>query len=184
MYKSIIPSIIIILLLVQAAYAQSNFVYSLTLKYDSQTLTNEGLKLIDGKAPTRIDQPEKGFLLEVVSFEGETLHSFKFLIELAPVRIPPRDIFDDKGNQIKIPDEPIEVPDTTINLVIPHFYNAKYIEIYSPENQKLLTVDVSKYSHVESVGLGGLIIPLLIIGVILVVVGILILLKFKRTKAK
>jgi hypothetical protein len=141
-----IALLVILAIAMPIAIAQSNVVYSLTIKYDSNALTLENLKLVEGVAPDRVNQPEKGFTLKLISFDGQVLHSFKFLIDTAIVREPPQNIFDESGNQVDVPHETVELRDTMVVLVVPYFENAKAIEIYDESNNLVLTSDVSKYS--------------------------------------
>jgi ribosomal protein L40E len=109
------------------------------------------LKLLDGGAPSRTDQPENGYLLKVISNNGETLYSFRFSVENQIVLVPPEDIFDQNSNQIKMPEPnvPISNP-TTLNLVVPYFENGKTIEIFDPTGKLSLSIDVSQYMKAKS----------------------------------
>ena len=166
------------------ALAQTDISYTLKLKYDGVTLINEGLSLIEGKTPERLNQPETGFTLIVVSPEGEVLHSFKFIIPTTPVAAPPQDIFTEDGTQIAYPEDDLREPtDTTVALTIPYFENAKSIDIYNENNQLLLSVDVSKYSKETGTGFD----PMLIIGLIITLMVIVLIVLFytkKSTKKK
>lgn len=145
--KTIAIVLLTTLLLLPFVYAESNLVYSLTLKYDGASLTNEELKLIEGNAPERLNQPETGFTLKVLDFSGNVLHSFKFLIETVPARDAPTEIFSENGTQISIPTETVKTPtETKTVLVVPYFENAKSIEIFDESDKLMLSVDVSKYS--------------------------------------
>jgi hypothetical protein len=180
--KIIISLIITVLLSISSAYAVSNLVYSLTLNYDGRTLTNEGLRLIEGSAPERLNQPETGFTAKIIDFKGNVLYSFKFLIETMPIREAPRDIFSENGTQIAIPNETQQIPvKTKVVLVMPYFENAKSIDIYNENNQLLLSVDVSKYSKEKGVSFDPLLIGGLIAGLFIV---ILIVFFIKRKPMK
>jgi hypothetical protein len=139
--------IITFVLLPTIVLAQAKISYIIKLKYDGYTLTNEGLSLIEGATPERLNQPEKGFTLKVISFEGKVLHSFKFIIPITPVVAPPKEIFDEEGTQIAYLEDKFQMRrETTLTLTIPYFENAKSINIYNENDQLLLSIDVSKYS--------------------------------------
>ena len=184
--KIIISVVLTILLLSVSVYAQSsNLVYSLTLKYDGKTLSNEGLRLIEGSAPERLNQPETGFTAKVVDYNGNVLHSFKFLIETMPARDAPREIFSENGTQIAIPNETQQMPvQTQMVLVVPYFENAKSVDIYNENSQLLLSVDVSKYSKEKGVSFDPLLIGGLIVGLIVIVFIVMFYKKRMTTKRK
>jgi len=171
--KNIITlGMVVFLLMSTTALAAGSFVYSLTLKYDGLTLTNEGLKLIEGSAPERLNQPEIGYTLKVISSGGEILHSFKFNIETLPLREPPRDIFSENGTQITVPKDTVSPPkETEIVLVIPHFTNAKAIEIYDVNNKLLLSVDIEKYSKEGGLPFDPIYIVIIAVAIVGVVTG-------------
>lgn len=148
-----ITAVLVCLLMLSLVYAKTDLVYSLKIGYDGTTLTNEGLGLMEGAPPQRGDQPETGFFtLKVVDAGGNTLHSFRFLIELVPIREAPRGIFSENGTQIAIPTGmPLKLKRTTAVLVIPYFENAKSLQVFDENEELLLSVDVSKYSTSSSV---------------------------------
>lgn len=138
------------LLLLAATFvsAQSNVSYMVTLGYDGTTLTNQGVHLIEGTAPTRLNQPDQGFILRVLSFDGQILNSFKFSIETMPLAVPPKEIFSENGTQIATPEPTItKTVATSVVLVVPYFSNAKSINIYDSRDALLLSIDVSQYSE-------------------------------------
>lgn len=148
-----ITAVLVCLLMLSLVYAKTDLVYSLKIGYDGTTLTNEGLGLMEGAPPQRVDQPETGFFtLKVADAGGNTLHSFRFLIELTPIREAPRGIFSENGTQIAIPTgTPLKLKRTTAVLVIPYFENAKSLQVFDENEELLLSVDVSKYSTSSSV---------------------------------
>ena len=142
-----ILALFIFLLLLPTVQAKASLVYAVTLTYDGSTLLSKGIRLIEGDAPTRLNQPKNGFMLRVVSIRGQVLHSFKFLIETTPIRDPLPNIFDENGTQVVIPEAEISLPkETSVILVAPYFKNAKSIEIFDENDKLLLSVDVSKYT--------------------------------------
>jgi hypothetical protein len=105
------------------------------------------IDLIDGPSPDRLSQPEIGYTLKMFSFENEVLYSFKFSINPEKLYAPPKEWFDEEGNQIYIPNETISVEnETNIVLVFPYFKNAEKVNIYDSDDSLILSVDVSKYA--------------------------------------
>ncbi|MDO8537716.1 MAG: zinc ribbon domain-containing protein [archaeon] len=173
---SILFSITILPLIVGASSA----VYSITLDYDGEKLTNEGIKIIEGDAPTIINQPNEGFTLKVLSNESEVLYSIKFTIEITPLVEPPPEIFDEQGNQISIPqDEPITPTKTSVVLIVPYFAEASTIEIYDKFNNKLLSIDLSQYNTTgnqnENLGFPDSTLIIVIVLIIILVAGFFVL---------
>ena len=87
----------------------NDIVLSLTLKYNNGKMTQEGIKLIEGNPPDKLNQPEEGYTAKILSFDNEELYSFKFLIELTPVNALDPSWFDEQGNQIFFPKETTEL---------------------------------------------------------------------------
>ncbi len=152
MRKRILFGLIIFLLInmVFVVSALEPKVYVLDIKYDNGMITKENIKVIPGEPPDRRNQPEEGYSLELVSFNGEILHSFKFNFPLQTFGIPSPDWFDEQGNQIYFPTPEeagiINLNETTLNLVFPYFPDGKSINIYSSEEQLLLEISVSQFS--------------------------------------
>lgn len=152
MKRKIYPILFVFLLIfITDVFAENNLVYSLTLrKWSDGTLNQEGIRLIEGSAPNRIGQNDipKSYTLKVISNDNEVLYSFKFEIDLTRFYAPPKEWFDETGNQIYFPKEQTLTTeeDQVFVLTAPYFRNAKNIEIYDYNNQLVLTVDVSEYS--------------------------------------
>lgn len=173
MNKSIFIIGIVLLLIAPLVLAESNLVYSLKISYDGNSISEKGFSLIEGSAPGRIDEPDEGFKLNVVDFNDKVLHSFKFTINIVPIREAPRDIFDDSGNQIKVPEEETLPQQTEIVLTIPYFSNAKSIEILDENNNLMLSVDVSKYAQ-KSSSFENNLIYFIVGGIVLILIALLI----------
>lgn len=153
MKKSLIV-LFLLLIFTSIVFAQqtSGIVYALIIQSENSVLTEKNLSLIEGDAPTRVNQPTDGYELKVVSFDGQTLHSFKFLFDATLLAEPPPDIFDENSNQIIVPKStPNPEEKATLSLIIPYFENGKTIDIYGPLGQIALSVDISKYSK-KSIG--------------------------------
>ena len=150
--KITLTSILIFIFMISFVAAKGDLSYSLTLNYDKQSLTLEELNLKEGGAPDRLNQLENGFTAKVISFDGEIIHSFKFVIDILPDASPPKDIFDEEGNQIKEPSIDSQIQETSIVLIVPYFKNAKSIEIYEGTDNLMLVIDVSKYAVKSNFG--------------------------------
>lgn len=167
------------LFLVPTVISVSDFVFSLSIMYDGENMTNEGLNLVQGIAPTRLEQPpETGFTLKVISSNEKVLYSFKFILESRILQSPPREIFSENGTQISTPqDKPLELKNISTTLVIPYFEDGDQILIYDPNNKLLLSVDISKYAknkesqikeeNISYSLIGAAIISLLVIGLLI-----------------
>ncbi len=151
MYKRISISLIVLVILSAVAVEEEKLEYALSLAYGGTSLTNAGQKLISSTPPDSLNQPEKGFTVKIVNFNGQVLSSFKFSLETMIIAAPPRDIFSEDGTQIAFPEEPpLVLKEVVTTLVIPYFSSAKSIEIYDENNKLMLSVDVSKYSKQAS----------------------------------
>lgn len=102
--------------------------YLMALHYDGKNLVLEQLEIRQGQTPDRRVQPDTGFMLKVISFDEEVLHSFRFKIELFAA---------DLG----------ELKETDYVLAVPYFENAKTIEIYDSDGSLALSIDVTPYSR-------------------------------------
>ncbi|AJF63092.1 MAG: hypothetical protein QT11_C0001G0967 [archaeon GW2011_AR20] len=166
----------------QSAYKNNlvnNVVLSLTLKYNNGKITQEGIKLIEGNPPDRLNQPAEGYMVKIISFDNQELYSLKFSIELTPINALDPSWFDEQGNQIFFPEETTEpLKEKVFVLNLPYFKNAKYVEIYDPTNELLLRIDVSDYTNPK--GLSPLIIYSLIAGLLIIIVLVLF---FKKKKS-
>ena len=114
---------------------EKDVVLSLTLRYDNGKISKEGIKLIEGTPPDRLNQPIDGHSAKVISFRDEELSSFKFLIELMPLTALDPSWFDNEGNQIFFTNETIKpLEELVFVLNFPYFKNAKSIYIVQPEH--------------------------------------------------
>ncbi len=143
--KKIFIALFLLVMASTGVVAQSS-AYSLVVNYNMGELTLEDLILVEGQSSI----PYVGVVVytaKIVSFDGEILHETEFSFSISPEGTPLLEWFDDEGNQIIIPTEPVEIADeTSFRLVLPYFVNAERIEIYSPENMLLLTIPVARYA--------------------------------------
>jgi len=101
----------------------------------------KSITLIDTQAPDRKIQPETGYVSEVISFDKKILYSFLFEV---PLVIYVDEIDSETGRFIgktEILDE------TDFSLIIPYFPNGEKINIYNPEKEKILEIDISSFSE-------------------------------------
>lgn len=148
-YKFII-TILIVFLFIPSVFAKEQRVYDLTLKYDEGTVTKQSLIVTIGIFNEVKDQPENGYRLEVNSFDNKVLYAQKFLFDLAsPNFSAPPETFDENGRQISIPKQNIVILDEVEQeIIFPYFPNGKQIDIYDPENKKILTISVMQFAEV------------------------------------
>lgn len=138
------------ILILSQAYAEIGLSYLIKLNYENSKLSLLEIRLIEGDAPERFDQPDAGYVLKIISFNGNTLYSLKFPVDMRPLTAPPRDIFDEAGNQIKIPEYGYRVPkNATFTLIVPYHQTAESIDIYDGDTNHILSIDVSEYSKMK-----------------------------------
>jgi len=148
----LMPTFAMMLLLATSVYAV-DVSYSFTLKYKDGKLNLTSIGLLDGTAPDRLNQPEVGYTLKVVSFKNEVLYSFKFSIDTTILSAADPSWFDEEGNQIYIPNETQKtINETSINLIFPYFKNAKTVDIFDQNNTLVLSIDISKYATCNTNG--------------------------------
>lgn len=152
MRKTIFISIFIFLLTFLAgagsALGQQSYSYSVGLRYhyEEEVLDLEWMKIIKGPAPNRLIQMDRGYLAKVISFTGNTLYSFRFDMPFVSSAPPPEWFDPITGEQIYFPEGPAEpISDIIFSFVIPYFSRAQAIEFYSPQDNLLLSVNVSEY---------------------------------------
>jgi hypothetical protein len=134
-------------ILISNVNAAEQKVFVLTLKY------NEGLVSFDKIFATKgifNEQltPMGEYRLEILSFNDEVLYSERFDFDLEVFLSAPSEWFDENGIQIYIPNESetgTVLTETTKELIIPYFINAKTINIYNPE-EKILEIPVGHFA--------------------------------------
>lgn len=145
--KFYVTFILMILAFVGFAYAAEQQVFVLNLRYDGSTITFEDITVTEGilnKIPNR-----GNFKLDIISFDDEVIYSQNFDLGLVRQKLPNPEWFDDEGRQIYIPTEDetiIKLDETTKELVVPYFQNAKQIIIFNEENEKVLEIPVLQFA--------------------------------------
>jgi len=114
-------------------------IFSVQLHYNKGDITQEEITLLEGDTPDNsledfID-PKNAYTAKVLSFENQALYISKFEIELA--------VFDLEDVD--------ELEETYVNLILPYFLSGKSIEIYNPDGELKLSIDISQYARPELV---------------------------------
>jgi hypothetical protein len=137
-------SILIFLVVISVVYAAEQQVYVLKLNYDKGLVTLDSITLTTGIFNPILNQPDAEYRLEFITFDGGFAYVQNFNFELEIASSPPLESFDEEGNPISFPsvDRPKALDKTTIELIIPYNPNGKVINIYDPNNEKILEVDV------------------------------------------
>lgn len=104
------------LALAYAAQSDATRHYEIALELKGNTLVLDHIYVIGGKAPARIE-PEKGYRMEISSFENQILDSFKFSMF---------------GNKTAVR--------------TPYFENGKRIEIFDQNGIRALDIDVGRFA--------------------------------------
>ena len=68
MDKKILFGMVMFFVLINIAYALEQRVYILDIKYDNGIITKASIKVMAGEAPDRRNQPDTGYLVELISF--------------------------------------------------------------------------------------------------------------------
>ncbi len=148
-------------------------IYVVNLNYDKEKISLIKVYVKLGYAPGRKIQPEEGYRCEVISFKGEKLDSFKFM--------PPTrwfyDYIDPETGELAGGIREVEVVDFT--LVIPYFPGGKRIDLYNPQGEKILEIDVSQFAEVQE---EFDILPIVILA--LIITFAIILWRYKLIKIK
>ena len=134
--KKIISFCLVLISLINFVYAEQY--YQFNINYNKGVLSYSGL---DIKENPKLAFSEGGYLAEVVDANGKMLNLTFFSI--------PLDVYyDNFGNGTTIGGGMIELDEMDVLLQVPYYQNAKSINVYAYENNKLnkkLTIDVLKY---------------------------------------
>lgn len=124
-------------------------VYDLDISYEPHKITLISKELSYSRLPDTIHMPEDGYQLELKDRLGRTLYSYKFKFPSAAVVVKPadKDILPLTGSGVNPYEiEMIELETVSKNIIVPYHSNAKVINIFDPDNQLVLSTDVSQYS--------------------------------------
>lgn len=172
-----------------SAFAQESRFYKLNLVSTQEKLQLKDIAVFPGSISA---VPSKGdYRYDLLSFTGLVLHSDHFNVPPSTRSIR---IFDpETGNSTF---ESIEQNSISITLGIPYFPNGKEIEVYDPQNKKILTIPVVQFAEITPTPISptpqykvtklekGISVPWIIGGGILlfviIAIGIFVYLKFKK----
>lgn len=147
----IITSFAAILLIATLVSAAQQDVFVLTLEYNKGDIAVQNLLVTKGYFTTPINQPADGYILELISSKNKVLYkqTFDFPLEVhfSP---PPKEWFDEIGNQIYIPNESetrTVLDAATVELIFPYNDDAARIEIYYPNKTRALSMPVNTESE-------------------------------------
>ncbi len=133
--------------LISLVSAAQQDVFILTLEYNKGNLSVQNLLVAVGYFTTPVNQPADGYILELISSKSNVLYkqTFDFPLEVhfSP---PPREWFDEKGNQVYIPNESETrtIRDTaTVELIFPFFEDAARIDVRYPNKTLALSIPVN-----------------------------------------
>ena len=138
----------------QIAFENQSYAYLISINNSNGSLSLDSLGLIKTNGfPDDIPGSDKDYTAKIISFGRDVLYKINFSIASSDNFLyssSDPSWFDEQGNQIYIPtvnesDEMSVLILPTI-LTIPYFPNAEKIEIYSPEEELILTIDVSRYA--------------------------------------
>ncbi len=147
-YKLFI-GVLIVFLFTSSVFAKEQRVYDLTLKYDKGTITKQSIIVTIGIFNEVTDQPANGYRLELKSFDNKILYNQKFSFDLTGVFVAPPGTFDGNGRQIFVPNEnTITVDQADKEIIFPFFPNGKEIDIFAPDNKKVLTISVAHFAEI------------------------------------
>ncbi len=144
-------SLIMLLMLALAAYPVSaayQKVFVIELEYDKGVITNSQ-PYVTPVYFNREKVPEAGYAAKLVSVSGERLYEVKFDFPLVILYLVNDSWFDKSGRQIFIPDEPSRKmrDNASVQLYFPHSGDAKSVNVYGPDGQQLLSIDVAYLSR-------------------------------------
>lgn len=136
-------------MLIALSYAEYNISYALGIHYNNGNLSLSDIELVEGNGPDRLNQPESGYTLSVISFGGEKIHSFRFEINPVVLEAMRPEWFDENGTQIYFPKASPQATETDEMIIVPYYHDAKEIRIEDEKGRPALLVDVSPYAKPE-----------------------------------
>ena len=138
-YILFISATMIFVLLPLLVVASFGKVYVLNLEYSYGKISVDNVYVKPGNISTEIEQTGD-YKYELVSFKDEILYTSRFDIETSFMVPPP---LGSRG-----PSQKVELKELSFTLVVPYFENGKTINIYDPENNKVLSIDVGYFTDV------------------------------------
>lgn len=109
--------------------------YSVDIYYNSGDLSEQGIKILEGDVPDqRLEKfidPSEAYAAKIISQNGDVLYLSKFEMGIFAF---------DLG----------QLDETFVTILVPYFAEGKTIEIYNPQGELKLSVDISRFSRPES----------------------------------
>jgi len=145
----IIAAFFLLLLPIQALAEEKQLFFSMTLGYDSGDISRQQVKLIESIGEVNKKSTEGDYSLKLYSFNDQLLYETRFDFNLEIFSIPPKEWFDDEGNQIYIPNETetgvVSIEKTSTVVFAPYFRNANTVRVFK-NNELKLDFDVAEYA--------------------------------------
>lgn len=167
--SKLILYLILVLVLIASVLGVSSKVVVLKLNYNEGNISLVNSTIKYGFSPDRRYQLDQGYKLEVVSFENEVLHEFRFKA--------PNEIFvdgtDENGD---ISGGKIVLDNINFALSIPYYENMKEIKVYSPTNELVGVVSFEAERNISFVKWG------IISMITLITIFLLIYIYMKQSK--
>lgn len=135
-YRLFIYIIIFTLLPTILVRADSNMVYVVNLEYSYGKINMENVYVRSGNISIKLEKVGD-YRYELISFNNEVLYTSQFDIKTSFIAPPP--IGWEGTNQT------VELEELSFTLTVPYFEDGKTINIYNPENDKVLSVDVGYF---------------------------------------
>src|SRR3989338_38646 len=126
--------------------AASNLYISLTLDYANGNFSKTGVKLVESEELLDFSKKTGEYRAVAVSFNKDILFETHFDINSQVFPEPLKEWFDEKGNQIVIPEKSADtqLKDVFAVIFIPYFKNVQYVKIYDAANNLKLSADISE----------------------------------------
>ncbi len=147
-YIFLIP--VLLLISVLAEEPLSVYRVSLTLNDDGSIVLDNLYLTTAFKGRDFLNGP---YTLRLISLDGDSLYIDRFDFEGTA---PPREWFDENGKQVVFPKrltkptkEIISRPISRVTLSVPYFNKGKEIQIYNPDGELALSIDLSIYCEGE-----------------------------------
>ena len=146
--KKLIFFVIGLILLGNVIAAGNTLYFSLTTNFVSGKLLKQSVSLIQSEEILDFSKKTGDYKVVLISFERDILFETYFDVTTEVVPEPLKEWFDEKGNQVIVPEKHVETKLKEVSSVIflPYFKNAKNIEIYNKKNELELSVDVSEFA--------------------------------------
>jgi len=141
--------IVMFALTLVSANEEKSLAISFKLGYDHGSVTNLGTNIIETQNYINTPVNQGNYSLKIFSFLNEELYQTYFDFDLQILSVPPKEWFDDEGNQIYIPNETgtgkLGLEKTAKVIFTPYFKTAKYVLVYK-DSKEILNINLSSYA--------------------------------------